>query len=409
MQLCKHFNVAIKLSLVALFLTGVTLFSFMRSDPSHAVAASHSVTNANVSSTCGSWSVVASPNFETHPNYLGSVAAVSASDVWAVGLYTLHGGSPRTLIEHWNGKNWSITPRPALAESSLGGVAALASNDVWAVGTILNSSYQTLIEHWNGTSWSVVPSPNTLAEDFFGSIAAVSTNDIWATGYAEDTTGIDHTLFEHWDGTQWSIVASPDAGSNNNFLRHIAAISSNDVWVVGSYQASPGATYQTLVEHWDGTQWSIIASPNVGTFGSGLSGVSVVSANNIWAVGSYAIDGVGTSQTLVEHWNGTKWSVVSSPNVGSSSNQLAAIAAIAAHNIWALGYSTSGSPPNPTTQTLIEHWDGTQWSVTPSPSPGNLNNFLNGVTRVPGTIKVWAVGSILSATLGAQTLTEFYC
>jgi len=410
MKLPKRFNLGIKLSLTALFIIGLTIFGFMRSDRLGAVAASPQSTKANVAaSTCGSWSVVASPNFVTKPNYLFSVAAISASDIWAVGKY---GNSiPRTLIEHWNGSKWSITPRPAIANSSLNGVAALASNDVWAVGDVLNVSYHTLIEHWNGSIWSVVPSPNTQAEDYLRGIAVVSPNDIWATGETEDSIVGYHTLFEHWNGTQWSIIPSPDPGGSSNFLHlfSIAAVSSNNVWAVGDYYSKSSGTGGPLIEHWDGTQWSIIASPNAGTISSGLRGVSVVSANNIWAVGSYGAQSAGQTvgQTLVEHWNGTQWSVVSSPNAGQSVNQLTAITAISATNIWAVGY-TDGSNPTPHPyHTLIEHWDGIQWSVISSPNTGTYDNILYGVTHVPGTSHVWSVGEFYGT--GVQTLTEYYC
>ncbi len=407
MKLSKRFNLGIKLSITALFLVGLTVFGFLRSDRLGAVAASPQSTKANVAaSTCGSWSVVASPNFVTKPNYLFSVAAISASDVWAVGNY---GNSiPRTLIEHWNGSKWSITPRPAIANSSLNGVAALASNDVWAVGDVLNVSYYTLIEHWNGSIWSVVPSPNIQAEDYLQDITVVSPNDIWATGETEDSIGGYHTLFEHWNGTQWSIIASPDPGGFSNLLHlyGIAAVSSNNVWAVGDYYQRSSGTSGTLIEHWNGTQWSIIASPNIGTIANELQGVSVVSANNIWAVGSHGAQ--STKQTLVEHWNGSQWSVVSSTNDGPSSNQLTAITAISAKNIWAVGYYTDGSnPTHPPYYTLIEHWDGIQWSVISSPNPGTFRNILFGVTHVPGTSNVWSVGEFDGP--GVQTLTEYYC
>lgn len=414
MLLSKRIHTAIKVFLTAFIVAGFAFFGFSRVHSAVHAASLQPATQSNaLSSTCGSWSVIASPNFETKASYLTDVAAVSASNVWATGIYTLKAGISRTLIEHWNGKKWSLTPRPAVNGSSLEGIAALTSGDVWAVGQMQSAPgapFQTLIEQWNGTSWSVVSSPNTLYADSLSAVAAISANDIWAAGYAQDTSGIDHTLFEHWDGSQWSIITSPDAGSNNNVLHSIAAVSSSDVWAVGTYQATPGSNPQTLVEHWDGTQWSIVASPNVGTSGSGLSGVIAVAANNIWAVGFYTINsGSGINQTLVEHWNGSVWNIVSSPNVGPYSNSLAAITSVSANNVWAVGSYVSGANPNPPSQTLIEHWDGTQWSVVSSPSPANLNNYLQGVTRVPGTGKLWAAGYMQSTTQGTQTLAEYYC
>jgi hypothetical protein len=70
------------------------------------------------------------------------------------------------------------------------------------------------------------------------------------------------TLVEHWNGTQWSVVSSPNPGTNYDSLEGVAAISASDVWAVGAYLY--GADTQTLVEQWDGTQWSVVPSPNVG-------------------------------------------------------------------------------------------------------------------------------------------------
>src|SRR5207253_3187946 len=142
--------------------------------------------------TCGTWSVVKSPNVGGSRPSLGAVAAVSKSDVWAVGLHYSNNGSfpSRTLIEHWNGTSWSIVPSPNPGKfSQLYKLAAVSANDIWAVGRFNtgNSILQTLIEHWNGTSWSVVksPSPGSFDNALVG-VAVVSTNDVWAVGGSEN-------------------------------------------------------------------------------------------------------------------------------------------------------------------------------------------------------------------------------
>src|SRR5438128_11847093 len=60
--------------------------------------------------------------------------------------------------------------------------------------------------------------------------------------------------------------------------------------------------------------WNLIASPNLGRYDS-LSGVAAVSASDAWTVGSYQTSSF-LNQTLIEHWNGSDWNVVSSPNPG---------------------------------------------------------------------------------------------
>jgi hypothetical protein len=151
--------------------------------------------------------------------------------------------------------------------------------------------------------------------------------------------------------------------------------------------------------------WSVVSSPNAGLGSNDLDGVAAVSASNGWAVG-YSFNTTSNDyQTLIEHWNGTSWSVVPSPNVGLSDNELDGVAAVSASNVWAVGNYFFNSN---VFQTLIEHWNGTSWSIIPSPNVGSDNNYLNGVARVPGSSKVWAVGNFKSSGI-YQTLTEFYC
>src|SRR5581483_4280598 len=100
----------------------------------------------------------------------------------------------------------------------------------------------------------------------------------------------------------WNVVASPNNGTS--VLSGIATIAANDIWAVGSSSPSNKIYSKTLIEHWDGTNWSIIKSPNVPAVSNGLSGVTAVSATDIWAVGStQARNGKGGA--LIEHWDGT--------------------------------------------------------------------------------------------------------
>src|SRR5438876_2306731 len=98
----------------------------------------------------------------------------------------------------------------------------------------------------------------------------------------------------------------------------------NDIWALGF-----GNVNGTLIEHWNGTAWSVVPSPNVV---GPLYGVATVSVNDVWAMGFSGV------RTLIEHWDGTSWSVVSSPNVGAGSNQLVRSAAVSANDVWAVGF-----------------------------------------------------------------------
>src|SRR5258708_3925883 len=109
-----------------------------------------------LASSCGQWSIVASPN-PGSMDVLDGITAISPQDVWAVGNYVDAQGFHQVLIEHWNGTRWRVIPSPNPDKlPGLSDVASLSSTDVWAVGA---TSSGTLIEHWDGTRWRVIPSP----------------------------------------------------------------------------------------------------------------------------------------------------------------------------------------------------------------------------------------------------------
>jgi hypothetical protein len=247
-----------------------------------------------------------------------------------------------------------------------------------------------------------VPSPSS--GQLYG-VAALAANNVWAVGsFAGVSTNGYQTLIEHWNGTSWSIVPSPGAGSGQ--LYGVTALAANNIWAVGNVAGTNAI--QTLIEHWNGSSWSVVSSSGPGLATNTLNGVAAISANNIWAVGDDS-NSTGPSAPfapLVEHWNGSSWSVVTSPMQGTS-DFLRGIAAVSASNLWAVGDYRSGIDPEGPYFTLIEHWNGTSWKVVKSPSPGSVESVLWAAARVPTTRSVWAVGDIQDST--SRTLTEFYC
>lgn len=363
----------------------------------------------------GSWKVVASAN-PPGDDSLFAVAAISSNDAWAVGSAGQDGSTPMTLTEHFNGTQWSVipSPNPGPGSNKLYGVAAVSTTDVWAVGYSYNSPIQTLVLHYDGTQWSVVPSvsPGTFNNQLFG-VAALSARDVWAVGYAaNDTTTA--ALIEHFDGSTWSVIPSPTLSSSFYNLNAITAISSTNVVAVGSFTNQQGHS-QALIERWNGSHWKVVSGPNPGTSNL-LSGVAAVSASNIWAVGDFTPQ-QGNAATLIEHFDGSTWQVVSSPNrLSLNYNGLVSVAALSATNVWAVGQSgiSNGDAPrgsfsktNAFPRTLIEHFDGSTWQIVGSPNRGT-SDVLTGVAGVPGTSQAWTVGSYYNVVQPVLTLTEFY-
>lgn len=156
------------------------------------------------------WKVQPSPNPGDLSDSLDGVAATSANNGWAVGTYESGpSAGERTLIERWNGRVWKVqsSPSPSIGSHgsgiSLTGVAATSANDAWAVGLwatgqtnrVADTVYQTLIEHWDGQAWKVQPSPNPGISDSLSGVAAAF-NSVWAVGDDLTDIGSDQTLVE---------------------------------------------------------------------------------------------------------------------------------------------------------------------------------------------------------------------
>jgi hypothetical protein len=128
------------------------------------------------------WSAIPTPNRATRDDQLTGVSALGSNDVWAVGYFYNDAGQ-HPLAEHWDGSAWHLVPAPGDTRTgggSLYSVAAISASDVWAVGdsqTFLEPG-RGLIEHWNGIRWSPVPSPKSFG---LGSVDS-SRGAIWAVG-----------------------------------------------------------------------------------------------------------------------------------------------------------------------------------------------------------------------------------
>jgi hypothetical protein len=140
-------------------------------------------------------------------------------------------------------------------------------------------------------------------------------------------------------------------------------VSASDAWAVGDADSKRPASGTTWALHWNGTAWTRLTVPQ--PYYSCLTGVSAVSAADVWAVG---FDNRGT---LILHWNGSRWSHVASPHPGPTS-QLDGISMVSARDGWAAGMSI---PNGRADKTVMLHWNGTSWAQVPSPSPKNYSGL----------------------------------
>ena len=357
--------------------------------------------SASSAATSG-WSVSTVPGSGEDDVLLGT-ACTSGTQCFAVGVTLGDLSSPTTvptpIIDSWNGTSWNYStgaPLPAGVEGGLFNITCASPVDCWAVGTQLEAggngnSTGALVENWNGTAWSVVPTPtpsgNGVVGAFLQGVTCTSPSDCIAVGYTTDINGGNlNDLIEQWKGSSWTIVPGGDTGQTYDELMRVDCLSADNCWAVGNAGPAqqdpnflpiyPGAVGdQGLIEHWDGSSWTVVPSTTEPSPGGGfLYGIECLSASDCWASGAVTDDTGQGSGLLMEQWNGSVWTDISNtvpvPSGTSGGAILSSISCVGPSACWAVGSYGSfggggGSGFRP--QAFIEYWNGSSWSIEPSP------------------------------------------
>lgn len=336
-----------------------------------------------------------------HPgSSLDAIDGSGATDVWAVG--ETHGKSAKShsLVLHWDGATWTTLHAP-----DVGGLIAVdvnSTDDAWALG------YAGLL-HWNGTAWTI----QALPRGNYVALSASGPNDIWVAGtrtgpfIGANSRGLS-SIAAHFDGSHWTVMRPPNPGTRDNYLTGIVALSPTDVWA-GGYLVDLGkssAEALSLTMHWDGRAWSVVAAPNPSRSLNVIWGMGSDGAGGIWALGDYQASDRHL-HAMVFRWNGQSWVMVEVHGPSTWSAQ--AVGGTASGSVWVVGSPATSSlavanctektcdtvvPPTEFDVTassifvaapddawivgvswgqrltpLIEHWDGSSWTVAEAPSP----------------------------------------
>jgi hypothetical protein len=192
-------------------------------------------------------------------------------------------------------------------------------------------------------------------------------------------------------------VSVPGPGTSGNFLGAVSGVSATDVWAVGSYgnTGDPRGLRHPLAIHYNGSSWTVTPMPETSA-GGYLRAVKALAAGDVWAVGSKA----GYSTPVAYHWNGSAWSEVpTAPLTGSTggNNLFYGVAGTAANQVWAVGYQSTGSGPQP----LVQRWNGTAF-VNESLPALSIGGSLYAAAAVTGPT-VWGVGTQTDYVNGSLT------
>lgn len=313
------------------------------------------------------------------------VSCVSASVCIAVGGAVQPG--PGTM--RWDGKRWRLeatpNPDPVRAKGLRGndffdGVSCASSRFCVAAGGYATKIYspdgvhyvpvdRPLAERWNGVKWSLLPFPRVPTggrSGYLGAVSCTSSSACVAVGrfYVGNDPELDERLLaERWNGRTWSVQSMPaPAGVADPSITAFSCSSSKFCIAVGSSDFGVGS--QMFAERWDGSSWSPQPAPQIADKGdTQLSSVSCTSSTSCIAVEEY----FGPSeplQTLVERWNGTNWTIQSTPNALGGTNLLVGVSCTSGRACTAVGWTDVNSDFAP----LVARWDGARWSLERTPN-----------------------------------------
>lgn len=324
-----------------------------------------------------SWTVQTTPKKLKAPGEATAISCATPLSCVAVGDYQSIAGIEVPLAESWNGATWTVDTTPTdlvhfenvAADLAFTGVSCTSTNSCEAVGwsdyTFGNPQPNfTLAASWNGSTWALQQTPNfadpTNGENDLTSVSCVDSALCTAVGWTvSPETGDPNpaTMAELWNGTTWTIEPTPTLTGTSQ-LNSVSCTSATECVAVGSLNGSP------LAETFNGSVWTVETTPvPTGATSSSLSGVSC-SGGSCNAVGSYST--ATATSSFAENWDGTNWTLetVSEP-AGAAASALSGISCALPDTCTAVGQFDLGTGP----VTLAEGWNGTTWTVEPSPDP----------------------------------------
>jgi len=281
--------------------------------------------------------------------HLYGVWGTSHSDVFAVG--------DNGTILHYDGFAWSNMTNIDATDKPLWGVWGTFSDNVYAVG-----SGGTIV-HYDGSIWSPVESGSTKTlRDIWGT----SANDFFVTGWGGTIlhcnsthctpmdSGIDKDINGVWGSSPDNVYAVGGSG----FIVHYDGTSwtptnvGDDVWMYDVWGSSADDVFATAgqgkhILHYDGNEEGTWAAMNSSDTTTHVSGIWGSGPDDVFAVGDCGI---------IQHYDGTSWTLMTSRLIRNSANQMADLRAVhgtSSSDVFAVGAAGR----------QIMRYDGTSWQA----------------------------------------------
>lgn len=362
------------------------------------------------SAAAASWPAQTVPVPREYNTQLSAVSCASATACVAVGFYVNGVGHEFGIAETWNGTAWSVSVPvvPAGATSSrLTGISCTAANACTAVGTYASATHSELpvAERWNGSAWTAqtVALPSGASFVLLVGVSCTASNRCVAVGGYRGAGLMSATLTELWNGTSWAISPSPNPAGQTYSILNSVSCNATVCMAVGDAGSSQFPS-RALAERFNGTSWTAVTIPApAGSTAVDLGGVSCPTATSCVAAGGYATTGFFSRLTLAESWNGTSWTIKPTPNPNATYYAtLGSVSCVTASNCTAVGEPDYVGQTTP----IIQHWDGASWTTQTPATPPTKYGWLWGVSCSAAGCTAVGGGGSQSPTSVASALAE---
>ena len=309
----------------------------------------------------------------------------SATSAW--GLSASTDGTVSAV--HWNGSAWSSSALTRTATESA--IAGSGPGNAWVVGSrrVGYARYQPYMTHFDGSAWTEFALADDGASEMLDSVAILSPSNVWAAG--------TH-LLAHWDGSQWSRVTPPAPPGAAGSQVQLVTASGTDLWAAGT--AAVGGSTVEFAARWDGTSWTVTSTLAAA---SGhwweVHNIAASSPDNAWLSITDNDPNFNTS-ALAAHWNGTSWTIMPMPKVGTM--QTLTWIAASGGDAYAAGTYQNATGSDNAFRAVVYHWSGSAWARVPFPVTTDYSDA-GSVGYVPGSGAIWVGGGDPAGDFVART------
>ncbi len=248
------------------------------------------------------------------------------------------------------------SPNPGSVSNALGGVASGGNGTAWAFGSTSDGSgAEAMILKFDGSQWAEEPMPSEAAGIALSTVGSVPGGDVWMIGTrAHSVYSVEVFCMRGRGGA----IDRVDSFLNNGAPIDISATGPNDVWSVsgGLWPVDQGG----YVQHFDGTKWTIMQLPTVFLYRNNPQSIYAAGPDDVWIVG-HGGDHRGDYPSYVQHWDGSSWEPVPTPYDGQQLVFFESIDGSSADDIWVAGHVNWS-------EDILMHWDGSSWTRHDGPA-----------------------------------------